>query len=320
MVIERALEKLKQANAADAAKRERSSERRVVEAQHVDRQPANYLERSVTEPLPERRGTRAPAAAPTIAAPAAAPEPIVRPQFPQLQSSRDLAAQHRILLPGTPLAADGRIGAAYRIIRTRLYNLLQTNSWTSLAVTSPEAGEGKSVTSINLALSFARDASRSVFLIDLDMRNPTVCRYLGVQPPQSVVDYFLGKAEAKDLFFSIGTENLVVAGNLVSTELASELLAGDRLERLFAYIKSISPNPLIILDLPPTLVTDEALMLAPRVDATVLVVADGETRRDSLIRARTLLGEFSFAGVILNKSSEAPGKSGYYYGYGASDK
>jgi protein-tyrosine kinase len=93
------------------------------------------------------------------------------------------------------------------------------------------------------------------------------------------------------------------------------MLASDRLEQMFAYIKSVAPNPLIIVDLPPTLVTDEALMIAPRVDATVLVVADGLTRRDSLVRARELLAEYPLAGVILNKSTESVGASGEYYGY-----
>jgi capsular exopolysaccharide synthesis family protein len=224
------------------------------------------------------------------------------------------------MLPGTPLASDGRVAAAYRMIRARLQNLITANSWTTLSVTSPEAGEGKSVTALNLALSFSRDESRSVFLIDLDMRNPTVCKYLGVQPPHSLVEYFAGTCAAQKVFFSISTPNLAIASNVESTDLASELLAGDRLEQLFDYIRSIAPNALIIIDLPPILVTDEALMVAPRVDATLLVVADGQTRRDSLQRARQMLAEFSFAGVILNKSSESVGKTGYYYGYGPREK
>jgi Mrp family chromosome partitioning ATPase len=137
-----------------------------------------------------------------------------------------------------------------------------------------------------------------------------------VQPEASLVSYFAGQRPAADVFFTIGTPNLVLAGNSESTEMASELLSGNRLEQLVDFIRSFAPNPLIIIDLPPVLVTDEALMVAPRVDTTVLVVADGQTRRDSAQRARQMLADFSFAGVILNKSSEATAKTGYYYGYG----
>jgi|KBSSwiStaDraftv2_1062776.scaffolds.fasta_scaffold00082_50 capsular exopolysaccharide synthesis family protein len=290
MVIERALEKLKQANAgspAAAPKTERPLARRASDAQ------------------PEiRAAARAPI---NPSAP--------RPSYIRLECDRSQAIQHRILLPGTPLAADGRVLAAYRILRTRLLNLISLRNWTVLAVTSPGAGEGKSVTACNLALNFAREGSRSVYLIDLDMRHPTICRYLGAQPPHTVINYFSGECDAHSVFFSIGAENLAIAGNLVNSDLASEMLASDRLEQLFGYIKSVAPNPLIIVDLPPTLVTDEALMIAPRVDATVLVVADGLTRRDSLVRARELLAEYPLAGVILNKSTESVGSSGEYYGY-----
>jgi succinoglycan biosynthesis transport protein ExoP len=68
----------------------------------------------------------------------------------------------------------------------------------------------------------------------------------------------------------------------------------------------------VLIDLPPLLVTDEALLVAPRVDATGLVVAQGRTRRESLSRARQLLNEFTFAGVILNCSTETVETDGYY--------
>jgi capsular exopolysaccharide synthesis family protein len=296
MVIERALEKLKQAQAANppvAAKAERPQIHRTAEAYVADRQARS----------------------------AAVETPILpRPVYPELSCDVELAVQNRILLPGTPLALDGGITAAYRMIRARLQNLISTSSWRTLAITSPEPGEGKSVTALNLALSFSRDESKSLFLIDLDMRNPAVCKYLGVRPAHSVVEYFAGTCQPQNIFFSIGTPNLAIAGNNAPTDMASELLAGDRLEQLFDYIRSVAPNAFIIIDLPPILVTDEALMMAPRVDATALVVADGQTRRDSLLRARQLLAEFSFAGVILNKSSESLGKAGYYYGYGPREK
>jgi len=55
--------------------------------------------------------------------------------------------------------------------------------------------------------------------------------------------------------------------------------------------------------------------VAPRVDATLLVVAEGRTRRDDLLRARNVLADFPSAGVILNRATERVGGGGYYYGY-----
>src|ERR1700761_7047791 len=249
MVIERALEKLKQAQAAGvgaaAAKVERTGTYRTADP-YVAERSARYQ-----QPAPE------------------APR-LPRPIFTQMACDRDLAIQNRILLPGTPLAQDGGITAAYRMTRARLQNLISTNSWKTLAFTTPEPGEGKSVSALNLALSFSRDEAKNIFLIDLDMRNPTVCKYLGVRPEFSVIDYFTGNCEPQNMFFSIGPSNLAIAGNTEISDLASELLNGDRLEALFDYITSVAPNSLVLIDLPPILITDEALMIAPRVDATML--------------------------------------------------
>lgn len=288
MVIERALEKLKQSQAQKMG------------------QP--YTPMMPTTPVPRRRIQRADAPAPRKLA------------YPQLHVDRTLAETNRIALPDTRLAGNAHVGAAYRMVRTRLLHTVNTNNWTTIAITSPEAGEGKSLTAINLALNVARDRTSTVFLIDLDMRNPSICRYLGVQPPRELISFFAGQASAEGLFFSIGPENLAIAGSTTTTGFASELLSGRRLEDLVDYIKSVAVNPVVLIDLPPVLLTDEALLVAPRVDATLLVVSEGKTRRDCLVRAKTLLADFTSAGVILNRSRENLGARGYdyAYGYGAS--
>jgi protein-tyrosine kinase len=283
MVIERALEKLRQAAATKAA---------------GGRATPSEMRESV-------RRASAPAAVPAEA----------RPAFTQVQCDYAAVVSHRILLPDTPQTANDRVAAAYRIIRTRLLHTIRSNNLKSIAITSPGPGEGKSITSINLALSLARDPTTSVFLLDLDMRNPSICRYLGVQPPRELISYFTGNSTAADVFFSIGPQNLAISGSLTSSELASELVGSDQLEALLTYTTSAFPNPIVLLDLPPVLVTDEALLVAPRVDATLLVVAEGRTRRDSLARAVGVLAEFPSAGVVLNCSSEAIERSGYYYDY-----
>ncbi len=279
MIVEQALEKIREAQAAAKAKRtgEDTGRHRVLPAGAV----------------PTRE----------------------RPVRPVREVARAAAELHRILLgPTTPSEASA--DAAYRMLRARLLQKLRNNGWTRLAITSPGAGEGKSVTTLNLALNMTRDKANHVFLLDLDLRNPSICRFLDVVPPQELVSYFSGTGEPEDTLFSIGPRNLAIAGSTEPSIHSSELLANHRLEELLAYISSISAEPIVLIDLPPLLATDEALLIAPRVDAVALVVAEGRTRRDSLLRAKQLLADYTFAGVILNCSTESFGSESYYrYGY-----
>lgn len=248
-----------------------------------------------------------------LSTPAPVPDAVALPTFPMVSCSHAVAVAHRILLPDMLAGGNKHVGAAYRMVRTRLLHRSRNNGLKSIAITSAGPGEGKSVTALNLALSLARDATVNVFLLDLDMRSPSVCRYLGTQPPVELLAYFAGGHAPSEVFFSIGPKNLVLAGSLSSTDAASELLGSGRLEILLNYINSLCSNAIILLDLPPVLVTDEALLVAPRVDATLLVVAEGRTRRDSLAKAVGLLAEFNCIGVVLNRASEILEDSAYYY-------
>ena len=224
----------------------------------------------------------------------------------------ELAATNRVLALDTNEAGLQHAYAAYRMLRTRLLHRMLGSNWTSLAITSPGAGEGKSLTTLNLAINFARARSGDVFLLDLDLRNPSICQYLGVEPPHDLAQYFVGLGNPSDVFFTIGIDNLAIAGSTMPTEHASELLTSGRFEELLANISTLASDPIVLLDLPPLLVTDEALVVAPRVDAIALVVSEGRTRRDALDRAKHLLEEFPFAGVILNRASETFGADSYY--------
>src|SRR5687767_7397607 len=120
---------------------------------------------------------------------------IPKPQFPQVSIDASVAQNRRVLLPEL-VNLDGaqhRAEAAYRMLRTRLLQQMRNNRWTSLAFTSPGPGEGKSLTALNLALSIARDKSFDVFLLDLDMRNPSILAYLGGRPRSEVTQYFAGE-------------------------------------------------------------------------------------------------------------------------------
>ena len=248
---------------------------------------------------------------PVVAAPSRTdvPEPF---EVPRLDADILQCTANRILVPGVEMRL-GQVGSpSFRILRTRLLQQCRTNHWNSIAVTSAGPGEGKTVTSLNLAINVANAGNHDVFLLDLDMRNPSICRYLGVTPPTDIVDYFKGEEDVKDVLFRISTDNLFLAGSTSTASNASELLATDRLRGLMDYIFRVSSRPLIIMDLPPIVNTDDALVVAPRVDASLLVVSEGVTRRDNLERALGLLSEFPVAGIVLNQCLESLGAD--YYG------
>jgi len=235
------------------------------------------------------------------------------PRFPRIDYDPRISAAARILLPpeeSSRLNASG--AAAYRILRTRFLQRTRTNRWSTIAVTSPGPGEGKSVTALNLAVAVAREGNSSVFLLDLDMRNPKMCEYLGVFPPRDINEFFTGEAAPEDVLFSIGVDNLTLAGTRRPTTEASELLATEHFEELLEYIREIAPEPLILVDLPPLLSTDDAIIVAPKVDAVLLVLAEGKSRRDNAARSLDLLAEFKLAGIVLNRSHSTVRD---YYGY-----
>jgi protein-tyrosine kinase len=260
---------------------------------------------------PRVRRSDAPARERVNALPAAEP-PGLSIALPLVPFDLEVCSANRIIVPGIDPQLMQLASSPYRMLRTRILQRCRNNGWSVLGITSPGPSEGKSVTALNLAINIAREGNSDVFLIDADMRNPSVCRYLGVSPSHELVDFFHGKAAAQDVFFNTGIDRLALAGNNIPTANASELLASGKLDELVAHIRSFASKPLILLDLPPVVNTDDALVVAPRVDAMVLVVSEGVTRRDGVATALNLLSEYTVAGVVLNQSLESLGSD--YYG------
>jgi protein-tyrosine kinase len=232
----------------------------------------------------------------------------------------EAARENRLLLSAS-LPEDHSTIAAYGMLRTRILHRTRTNNWRTVGLTSAAPQDGKSLTAVNLALSLAREKNSSVVLLDLDMRNPSVCRTLGVTPPTELRDFFEGRVDSpEDLFMSIGIDNLLIAGNLTATDNSAELLASAKLEELLDFIRRTTTNPLILIDLPPVLSPDDTLVVAPRIDSLVLVACEGKTPRADIQKASEMLADFPIVGLVLNRSSETVQGYGYGYGYGQGNR
>jgi Mrp family chromosome partitioning ATPase len=197
-------------------------------------------------------------------------------------------------------------GQAYRMLRTQVLQRARSHGLSTLGVVSAVNGEGKTLTAVNLALSLAAEPNQTVLLLDLDLRRPAVARTLGLAAERGLESWFGGDEPTRNVCYGIeGVERFHVLPTMAPVAGSSEVLAGVATRRLFNELKGRDPGRLLIVDLPPVLLSDDALMVAPLLDAVVLVVNERRTKREDVIRVVELLGNTRIVGTVLNRSSES---------------
>jgi len=191
-----------------------------------------------------------------------------------------------------------------------------------LMVTSALPGEGKTFSTINLALSLARERDLETLVVDADVAKPQVSGLFDTGTAPGLLEAL---ADA-----SVGIESLILRTDVTGLQflpagrcegdIATELLASARMQEVLLGLASRSSNRIIVFDSPPLLLTNEARVLASIVGQVVLVVRAGFTPQQAVLEAIGYVGEDKPIGLILNQS-KAAGPGGYYgygaYGYGA---
>ncbi|HEY6275002.1 MAG TPA: polysaccharide biosynthesis tyrosine autokinase [Streptosporangiaceae bacterium] len=204
---------------------------------------------------------------------------------------------------------------AYRSLRTSIQFARQERQLGVLLVSSPAAAEGKTSTVSNLGVVFAQAGER-VVLVSCDLRRPRIGRFFGVDERAGLADVLLGRLPLRDVLRpAAGQDNLWVlpAGPLPPNP--AELLGSVQLRATFAALRH--EFDLVLIDSPPIVPVTDAVVLSKEADATLLVVAAGQTRRGDLRRAAEKLAQASapVVGTVLNQVSKQDGY-GYGYGYG----
>jgi non-specific protein-tyrosine kinase len=189
---------------------------------------------------------------------------------------------------------------SYRLLRTQILQRIPDNKGAVVMVTSAEAGTGKSLTAVNLAMTCAKEFNQTVLLVDCDLRNQTVHRLLGYEQDKGLVDHLVRDCPISELIVWPGIEKMTVISGGATIHGSSELLSSQRMRELIQDMKHRYPNRLIIFDVPAVLDGADAAVLAPLVDHILMVVRAGDTRTDQIKSALNLLPRERILGYVLN--------------------
>lgn len=207
---------------------------------------------------------------------------------------------------------------SYKAIRTNLSFLLLSAKNNVVVITSPNSGEGKSTTAVNMAIAFSQLGER-VLLIDGDMRRSSLHKKLKLENDDGLSNVLAGMASLEECLKKIN-DNLYFLPSGKIPPNPSELLGSAAFGEL---IEKVAPAyNCVIIDTPPMNVVSDTLVVAPHTAGVVLVVRDGQTQNEDVKRVieASKLANMKILGVVINGNKETHGRnykynSRYYKGH-----
>jgi capsular exopolysaccharide synthesis family protein len=213
-----------------------------------------------------------------------------------------VASQPAILNPllVAGLAPKSLAAEQYRSLRTRLAQMEGAGGLRTVLITSPQKGEGKSVTASNLALTIAQELQRRVVLVEADLRKPSLQHLFGLPPGPGLAEYLTGAVELKDAMRFVPEHNLTLLTAGSAPLNPAELLGSTAMRRLLDHLRARFDR--VILDSPPVLPLADVAILAPLVDGSLIVVRAGVTPKPAIENALRAFDSSRLLGVVLNES------------------
>ena len=205
------------------------------------------------------------------------------------QDSGYMNQRRQILSEQSPFAMK----EAYRTLRTNIRFALQGEGCKKFCITSSSQGEGKSISMLNLAITFA-ETGHKVLLIDADMRRPAINRLLVEKATPGLSNVLAGLVEEAEVLRKEIRPNLdlIFSGDIPPNP--AELLDSDRMKQLLE--KLSMRYDYILVATPPVNVVSDACVVANMLDGALLLARQGRSRKESLKRA---VNNLNLAGVKL---------------------
>ena len=208
------------------------------------------------------------------------------------------------------LQPDSYVAEQYRSLRGRIDSLASQQELKTIAVTSANAGEGKSTCAVNLAAVTAMSVGRRVLLIDCDLRRPKVHWTLGLQPAVGLGEVLVGQATIDEAIQTIEGVDLDVLPVRSIPSNPSELLASPEMKQLIASVAERYDR--VLVDTPACLGLPDAKSVSEMCDGLIMVVRAGVTPKEDVEAALDVLGRSRIVGLVLNGSEASREQYGYY--------
>lgn len=224
-----------------------------------------------------------------------------------------IRAPHPLLISAND--PKSQVAEEYRKLKSTLVKLTKSDPLKNLImVTSSISGEGKSIISLNLAISLAQEYDHTVLLVDADLRKPSLHRYLGIEAKTGLAQCILEGAELSQALVKVGGKlTLLPAGREIFNP--GELFSSQQVRELFTEIKNRYPDRYIIVDTPPILPFAETRSLSQIVDGVVFVVKEGFAPLPDINEAIDALKGSTVLGLIYNQASKQSVSSHYHSSY-----
>jgi capsular exopolysaccharide synthesis family protein len=202
----------------------------------------------------------------------------------------------------------------YRSLRTRISRAEHGRVLRALIITSPNKGDGKSLTAANLALTMAQEFNQRVLLLDADMRRPSLHRLFGIADTPGLSDVLMGGAALEEALVTIEDHRLTVLPSGMIPSHPAELLGSLPMRRLLETLRSRFDR--IIIDMPPVSPLADVAIASSMADGVLMIVRAGVTPKPAIENALSGIESSKVLGLVLNDAGEAAGKYGYRGTYG----
>jgi capsular exopolysaccharide synthesis family protein len=198
----------------------------------------------------------------------------------------------------------------FRSLRTRILQAGESSQMRAFVVTSAGVGEGKTLTTLNLAWLLAQSEGIRALVIDSDLRKPSATRQLGIDVPIGLSEVLGGEAQLGDAIVRLDPAGLYLLPGGRPRDDVAELLSGPTYARLLNDARRMFDY--VIIDAPPLGIFTDANVLISRADGALLVVRAGKTRYAIVDKLLEQLPRERVLGVVLNRAEEET-EADYYY-------